>query len=124
MNRPDFPPLTGCFGPGQLKKLAGEFQLLLQGGRFVEFLRVCVVHIVAPGRLVYAGDSVQVAGDELPAEEEGIVCTLRQIVIADAEIPGVGKAAVAVEADVALKQHRAEAQPAAFSRHASSSFLP
>ena len=30
--------------------------------------------------------------------------------VADAEAPGIGKAAVAVEADVALKQHRPEAQ--------------
>ena len=90
--------------PFGLEDLSRKSQLLFVGKRFIEFLNIHIVHIVALGRPVYAGDSVQIAGNQLFAEEEGVVCALRQIVVADAEAPGIGKATVAVKADVALKQ--------------------
>ena len=86
-----------------IKNLPREFQLHLGRECLVKFLHVRIVHIVTLGRLVHAGDIVQIAGDELFAEEERIVRAFRQIVIADAEVPGIRKAAVTVKANVALE---------------------
>ena len=84
--------------------------------RFVEFLHVRVIHVIALGRPVHAGDPVQVTGDQLLAEEEGVICTLRQIVIADAEAPGIGKAAVAVKPILPSKSTAPKPRAVAFSR--------
>ena len=84
----------------RLENLSRESQLLLRGKVFVKFLHVRVVHIVALRGLIYAGNTVQIPGDQLPAEEERVIRPLRQIVIADTEVPGIIKAALPVEADV------------------------
>ena len=107
----------GCTGsrfrsPFGLEDLSRESQLLFVGKCFIEFLHV---HVVAPRRLVDAGDPVQKAGNQLFAEEEGVVRALWQVVIADAEAPGIGKAAVAVETDIALEGTAPKPMAAAFS---------
>ncbi len=96
---PSFQPLAYC----SIKNLPREFQLFLRRECLVKFLHVRIVHIVAPRRLVHAGDAVQIAGNQLFAEEEGVVRAFRQIMIADAKLTGIGKAALAVKADAALK---------------------
>ena len=80
-----------------IKQLSGQLQLFLGRERLIEGLHVLIVHIVALGRLIHASDPVQIPGDQLPAQEEGIVRALRQIVIADTKFPGIVKSAVAVD---------------------------
>ena len=79
--------------PGKdLLFLWGELRLI--GG---EALRVLFRNKVPLRGTVHPGDVVQVAGDQLPAQEEGGIRPLRQVMVADAELPGIGKAAFAVE---------------------------
>ena len=61
------PGCTGsCFSlPFGLENLARESQLLFGRKCLVKFLHVSIVHIVALGRLVNAGDTVEVTGDQL-----------------------------------------------------------
>ena len=76
----------------RLKDLPREAQFFLFGEAFVKGFHIGVVYVVALRRLVHAGDAVQIAGDQFFAEEEGIVCALRQIVVANAEASGVVEA--------------------------------
>ena len=84
-------------------QLSRQFQLLLRGKASVEFLKGLRLPLrgeVALRRGVFPGDAAEIPGDQLPAQEEGVVRSLRQVVVADAELPGVSKAAFAVEEDV------------------------
>ena len=93
--------------------MPGKFELLLRRKRRVEGgegVRLLLADEIAVRRRVFAADAVEAAGPQLLAEEEGVVRAFGKTVVADAELPRVGEAALAVEGDVALEADGAEAE--------------
>ena len=79
------------------KQLSRQLQLFLGRELPVEGFHVCIVHIIGLGRLVHAGDAVQISRDQFSAQEKGIVLPLWQAVVADAKPTGISKAAFSIE---------------------------
>ena len=90
----------------------GEIQLdeFDPDGEALKGLRLLFRREIPFRRVVFPGDAVQETRNQFPAEEKGGVRTLRQTVVPDAKIAGVGKAAFAVKQNIALKAQRAAAQ--------------
>ena len=64
--------------------LPRKVQLFLRRELLVELLGLRFVHKVALRGGVFAGDTVEIAGDQFAAEEEGGILALGQTVVADA----------------------------------------
>lgn len=85
------------------EELSRELQLLLRREVFVKFLHILILHIVPLRCLVYTGYAVKISRDQLPAKEEGIILSLRQIMVAYPKLPCEGEPAFAVKINVTLK---------------------
>gem|GEM_PF-5927472 len=83
---------------------------MLFGEGFVKLLGLSFVNEIDFGRCVLPRYTVKAALLQLFAEEERSVRALGQTVIAYAEFTRVGKSALAVKVDIALKADRAEAR--------------
>ena len=94
---------TAPVGFVSLEKLTGENLFYLRGKFTVKGLCGGFIHKVALRRCIFSGNTIQITGDQFPAEEEGTVCAIRQSVIPDAIAAGIPEAALSIELDVALK---------------------
>ena len=87
------------------ENLPRQLQLLFGREFFVEFLHVAVSDIIPLRSLINSRYTVKVSQYQFLAQEERVIRVRRQIVVADAEFTRIGKAAFAVETDVALKEN-------------------
>jgi hypothetical protein len=94
-----------------LPKLTGQLQLLLRRELSVEHFAFGLIHKVSSRRSIFAGDTGQIAGNELFAEKKRSIRPFRESVIAYAEIRGMDKAAFAIEVDISFKTDGSESDP-------------
>ena len=94
----------------RLENLPRQLQFLLGRESFVELFNVRILHIISLRRLVYTGDAVKISMNQFLAEEERVIRAFRKVVVANAKLTGIGKAALAVETDITLKQNSAIAE--------------
>ena len=81
----------------RLKKPPRKLQLHLRRKTPVKFLNIFVADVVSLRGLVNASDTAEISRDKRPAEKERVIRILRQIVMADAEVSGIVKAAFSGE---------------------------
>ena len=78
----------------RLENLSRKFQLLLCGKSFVELFNVRILHVIPQRRLVHVGNTIKISMDQFLAEEEGVICAFRQVMVADTKLTGIGKDAL------------------------------
>ncbi len=78
----------------RLENLSRKFPLLLCGKSFVELFHISIINVILPGCLVNTGDTIKISMDQFLAEEEGVICAFRQVMVADTKLTGIGKAAL------------------------------